>query len=71
VPCSQSVLRERIALVASYVTPASLIGGRLFVPVPFDPDREWAPKPQHHIHGTVAGCKVRGVITTVDGRLYP
>jgi hypothetical protein len=49
------------------VTPVSLVGGRLFVPVPFDPDQEWTPKPQHHIHGTVDGCKVRGVITTVDG----
>lgn len=54
--------------MASYQTRVSLVRGRLFVPVPFDPDREWTPKPQHHIHGTVAGCKVRGVITTVDGQ---
>jgi hypothetical protein len=54
--------------VASYLTPVALVGGRLFVPVPFDPDVAWAPKPQHHIHGTVGGCKVRGVITTVDGQ---
>jgi hypothetical protein len=45
--------------VASYVTPVSLVRGRLFVPVPFDPDREWTPKPQHHIHGTKRRPDVR------------
>ncbi len=36
--------------------------GRVFVPVPFDPDQIWRPKPQHHVGGTVNGMSVRGVI---------
>ncbi len=30
--------------------------------VPFDPDDVWAPKPRHHVGGTVNGHRVRGVI---------
>lgn len=54
--------------MARYTTSVTRAGGRLFVPVPFDPDAEWAPKPKHHIHGTVAGCRVRAVITTHEGQ---
>ena len=32
------------------------------VPVPFDPDQVWRPKPQHHITGTVNGMGIRAVI---------
>ena len=32
------------------------------VPVPFDPDAIWGPKPQHHVTGTVNGRGVRAVI---------
>jgi len=39
----------------------------VFVPVPFDPDTQWSPKPQHHIHGTVDGCRVRAVIGHHEG----
>ena len=43
--------------------------GRVFVPVPFDPDVVWGHKAVHHIHGTVNGMGVRGVIEPVaDGR---
>lgn len=42
--------------------------GRAFVAVPFDPDRVWRPKPQHHITGTVNGRGIRGVIETRGGR---
>ena len=35
---------------------------RVFVPVPFDPDRVWGRKAEHHVHGTVNGMGVRGVI---------
>ncbi|NUT32890.1 MAG: DUF1905 domain-containing protein [Hamadaea sp.] len=42
--------------------------GRLRVPIPFDPDEAWHPKPRHHVTGTVNGCKIRGVIETTDGR---
>jgi hypothetical protein len=38
--------------------------GRAFVAVPFDPDRVWRPKPQHHITGTVNGMRIRAVIET-------
>lgn len=36
--------------------------GRVFVPVPFDPDQVWGTKPRHHVTGTISGMKVRGVI---------
>jgi hypothetical protein len=39
--------------------------GRVYVPVPFDPDRVWGAKPRHLIHGTVAGMDVRGTIESV------
>jgi hypothetical protein len=36
--------------------------GRLFVPVPFDPDQVWGTKRRHHVTGTVDGMRVRAVI---------
>lgn len=39
--------------------------GRVFVPVPFDPDEAWGKKNRHHIHGTVNGMGVRAVIEPV------
>ncbi len=41
--------------------------GRMFVPVPFDPDAVWAPKPVHHVTGTLNGRRIRAVITEHDG----
>ena len=38
--------------------------GRAFIPVPFDPDRVWRAKPQHHITGTVNGIGIRATIET-------
>ncbi len=35
---------------------------RVLVPVPFDPDAAWGPKPEHHVAGTVSGMGVRAVI---------
>jgi hypothetical protein len=35
---------------------------RVVVPVPFDPDRVWRPKPRHPVAGTVNGVPVRGTI---------
>ena len=55
-------------MMARYTTTVSRVKGRVFVPVPFDPDTEWTAKPKHYIHGTVAGCRVRAVITTHDGQ---
>jgi len=42
--------------------------GQVFVPVPFDPDREWGVKPRHHVTGTVGGLGFRGVVETIGGR---
>jgi hypothetical protein len=42
--------------------------GRILIPVPFDPDTVWGAKARHHIHGTVNGMGVRGVVElTGDG----
>ncbi|MEV4179403.1 hypothetical protein [Nonomuraea sp. NPDC049709] len=42
--------------------------GRLFVPVPFDPDQVWAPKPVHHVSGTLNGRSIRAVIVEHEGQ---
>jgi hypothetical protein len=42
--------------------------GRLFVPVPFDPDVVWAPKLVHHVTGTLNGMGIRAVITEHRGQ---
>ncbi|MBO3744869.1 YdeI/OmpD-associated family protein [Streptosporangiaceae bacterium NEAU-GS5] len=42
--------------------------GRLFVPVPFDPDTVWAPKPVHHVTGTLNGRGLRAVIIEHNGQ---
>ena len=34
--------------------------GRVFLPVPFDPDEVWGTKGTHHVNGTVDGHRVRG-----------
>ena len=36
--------------------------GRVMVPVPFDPDQAWGPKPEQRVAGTVNGMGVRGSI---------
>jgi hypothetical protein len=42
---------------------------RVLVPVPFDPDEIWGPKPAHHVAGTVNGMGVRAVVESFhDGR---
>ncbi|GAA2519442.1 YdeI/OmpD-associated family protein [Winogradskya humida] len=43
-------------------------GGKLLVPVPFNPDSVWGTKPRHHVAGTVNGARVRAVLETAgDG----
>ena len=43
--------------------------GRVFVPVPLDPDEAWGPKLAHRVAGSVNGMKWRGVIAQIgDGR---
>jgi hypothetical protein len=36
--------------------------GRVFVPVPFDPDATWGAKARHHVHGTIGRHDFRGVV---------
>lgn len=43
-------------------TAAAASRGRVLIPVPFNPNTEWGTKPRHHIHGTVNGMGVRGVV---------
>ena len=44
------------------VTVAAGRGGKLLVPVPFDPDQVWGAKERHHVAGTVNGARVRAVL---------
>ena len=37
------------------------------VAVPFDPDETWGAKAEHHVNGTVNGCRVRVTIAPGDG----
>lgn len=39
---------------------------RVLVPVPFDPDEAWGPKPEHRVAGTVNGMKVRASVEPLD-----
>ncbi len=41
--------------------------GRVFVPVPFDPDQAFGSKKRHHVAGTVNGMRVRAVIEAIEG----
>lgn len=41
--------------------------GRVYVPLPFDPDVQWGRKTEHHLAGTVGGCGVRGVVESFGG----
>jgi Bacteriocin-protection, YdeI or OmpD-Associated len=41
-------------------------GSRVVIPVPFDPDDVWGPKPVHHVAGTVDGMDVRAVVERID-----
>jgi hypothetical protein len=36
--------------------------GRVLVPLPFDPDRQWGERTRHHVAGTVNGMRVRAVV---------
>ena len=40
--------------------------GRAVIAVPFDPDEAWGAKAQHHVNGTVNGCRVRVTIAPGD-----
>jgi uncharacterized protein YdeI (YjbR/CyaY-like superfamily) len=36
--------------------------GRTQVPIPFDPDQTWGPKPRHPVAGSIDGRSMRGII---------
>jgi Bacteriocin-protection, YdeI or OmpD-Associated/Domain of unknown function (DUF1905) len=36
--------------------------GRFHVPLPFDPDEAWGPKPRHPVAGSLAGHRLRGTV---------
>jgi hypothetical protein len=40
--------------------------GHAVIGVPFDPDEAWGAKAQHHVNGTVNGCRVRVTIAPGD-----
>jgi hypothetical protein len=63
--CDDQKVQTQRYTAAVIATPR----GGAFVPVPFDPDQVWHPKPRHHITGTVNGVGIRGVIETYDGQL--
>ena len=42
-------------------------GGRAVITVPFDPDESWGAKAEHHVNGTVGGCRVRVTLSPGAG----
>jgi hypothetical protein len=44
------------------IVTAATRGGVVLIPVPFNPDTVWGPKPRHHVAGTINAMRVRGVI---------
>ena len=36
--------------------------GKLFVPLPFDPNEVWGTKQRHHVAGTLDGVRIRTVV---------
>ena len=51
---------------ATVRTDSARVSARVMVPVPFDPNRFWGPKPRHHVAGSVNGSRVRAVIEPLD-----
>ena len=41
--------------------------GGILIRLPFDPDEQWGTKAEHHIAGTVGGCRVRGAVRSQPG----
>ena len=40
---------------------------RLYLPVPFDPDTAWGPKPRHHVKARMGPLTMRGALQDFDG----
>jgi hypothetical protein len=45
--------------------------GKVYLPVPFDPNEVWGQKDIHHVTGTVNGRKVRGPLRRFDSDSGP
>jgi hypothetical protein len=43
-------------------------GGRLLIPIPFNPDEVWGEKPRHHVRGSVDAHMVRGPLSIEGSR---
>ncbi len=54
--------RHGLDRARSFTAVVTTDGRRVLVPLPFDPDEAWGPRPAHHVHGTVAGMGVRAVV---------
>src|SRR4051794_24991353 len=48
-------------------TIASDKRGRVYLPVPFDPDVEWGARPRHHVRGHIGPARFRGALASFDG----
>ena len=59
--------------MSSEVTYSTMLStgprGRVYVPVPFDPDAQWGHKVEHHLRGTVGRCDLRGTVETFGDEL--
>jgi len=36
--------------------------GRVYLVLPFDPEKAWGPRARYHVRGTINGQKVRGAL---------
>ncbi len=64
-------MRATIAAVdrsRTFTAVVAAVGSRVVIPVPFNPDEAWGPKPVHHVSGAVEGMDVRAVVEKIhDG----
>jgi len=44
--------------------------GRVYIVLPFDPAKEWGPRPRYHITGSINGNRIRGAIDQFDRGYY-
>jgi hypothetical protein len=53
----------------TFKATVTVAGSRIFIPIPFDPNKVWGSKQRHHITGTINGCTIRGSLGS-DGQSY-
>lgn len=54
----------------SFSTTLTEQGGKVLVPLPFDPNNVWGSKTTHHVHGTINGLPVRGALEAIDEQTF-